>query len=90
MEAARGSDVEVREGVIDQALVGSPAGVGGGEGREEVVGAEEVFGLDEAEALADVLAVLRGVDFGRVGAVVEALEDCEVERAGGVLGDGRG
>ncbi|CAN1794218.1 hypothetical protein LINPERHAP1_LOCUS20234 [Linum perenne] len=50
--------------IVDEALVGAPAGVDSGERQEEGVGAEEVVGLEEAESLANVLAGLGALDGG--------------------------
>lgn len=90
LEAAGGANVEIGEVVVDEGLVGRPAGVGGGDRGDEVAGVEEVVGLDEMEALDDVLAGGGVVGGGEVPVGRQLPQDGEVERAGGVSGAGGG
>ncbi|CAN1150593.1 Tropinone reductase homolog At2g29360 [Linum perenne] len=70
--------------IVDEALVGAPAGVDSGERQEEGVGAEEVVALEEAESLAkEVVGLEEAESLANVLAGLGALD------GGGEVGDPR-
>lgn len=66
--------------MVDERLEGGPAGVGGGDRRDEEAFAAEVVGLEEVEGLQDVMALSAGVRRG-FGATANDGEDGGVEGA---------